>query len=506
MSKSWPTKGNFLNGEFCEPSDIEDSILSISPADREDCLGEFPTSVASVELAVLQAHDAFKVWKRTSFSERASYLRKYQEVIRSRADEMAEALAREVGKPLWEAKTEINAMVGKVDVTLNEGMADISETKIENVLPGTEGLCRYRPLGVLAVIGPFNFPAHLPNGHIVPALAAGNTVIFKPSEKTPLTGQLLAECVAAAGFPKGVFSMVQGARAIAKRLVEHEAVAGVLFTGSYDVGLAIKRATIEQPGKLLALEMGGKNGAIICDDANLELALYETICGAFMTTGQRCSATSRIFVDERIFSQFCDRFAAIAKKLDIGHPLDNPFMGPLIDQASFERVQGYGEQLIGDGFDVVQMPTPLDKGKKGFYLQACVAQAKKVFTAKDLRQSKTQTEEVFGPAVTIFPFKELQTAIDCVNATDFGLVASVFTKDREVFENCWHELETGLVNWNKPTIGAASKLPFGGLKKSGNHFPTALHAGRYVTAPITSLCAPGIENPEIKIPGIHWDK
>ncbi len=505
-SSSWQTRGNFLNGTFCEPGEVEDSILSRSPADLNDCLGEFPTSVASVELAVEQARDAFRSWKRSSQAEREGYLRKYQEAIRKRTDEMTEVLAREVGKPLWEAWTEINAMAGKIDITLREGMADISELRIENILPGTEGLCRHRPLGVLAVIGPFNFPAHLPNGHIVPALAAGNTVIFKPSEKAPLTGQLIAECIADAEFPEGVFSLVQGARAVAKRLVEHEGVDGILFTGSYDVGLAIKRATLEQPGKLLALEMGGKNGAIVCADANIDLALYETIGGAFMTTGQRCSATSRIFVEKSIFEEFCDRFEAIAAKLDIGHPMENPFMGPVIDKESFRRVQSHGEQLISEGFDVSLMPSPVETSKKGYYLRPCVARAKKVISGAALRKYKTQEEELFGPAVTIFPYENLEQAIDSVNETDFGLVASVFTKNRLIFENCWHEINTGLLNWNKSTVGASSKLPFGGLGKSGNHFPTALYASRYVTAPIASMCTLGRDNPKITIPGMHWDK
>lgn len=506
MTSSWTVRGNYLQGKFGDPAEVEDSILSVSPGDKEDCLGEFPTSVKDVDIAVEQAREAFKTWKRLSIEERSNYLRKYQDAIRSRVDEMAEALAREVGKPLWEATTEINAMVGKIEITLNEGMQDIAEKRIENILPGTEGLCRHRPLGVMAVIGPFNFPAHLPNGHIAPALAAGNTVIFKPSEKAPLTGQLMAECIDAAGFPPGVFSLLQGARAVAKHLVEHESVAGVLFTGSYDVGLAIKRATIEQAHKLLALEMGGKNSAIVCEDANIDLALYETIGGAFMTTGQRCSATSRIFVHESQFERFASRFEKIASQLQIGHPMENPFMGPLIDKNSVERVQSHAEMLMGDGFDVKLMPAPLSLAKEGNYIKPCVALAKKVYSSGEIAKSKSQMEEVFGPLVTIFPFSDLDATIDCVNTSEYGLVASVFTADRNAFEHCWHEVETGLVNWNKSTVGASSKLPFGGLRKSGNHFPTALYAGRYVTAPITSMCSPGEAKPEIKIPGMQWDE
>lgn len=506
MAKSWPVLGNYIAGSFSPPTELEDSILSISPADATDCLGEFPVSIADVDAAVDSSCKAFSSWKRLTAQERSAYLRKFQEVVRDRMDELAEALAREVGKPLWEAKTEIAAMIGKVDITLAEGAADLAELKIAEIQPNTDGLCRHRPLGVLAVVGPFNFPLHLPNGHIVPALAAGNTVIFKPSEKSPLTGQLLTECIAAAGFPAGVFSLVQGSRAVSKRLVEHRSVAGVLFTGSYDVGLAIKRATLDQPGKLLALEMGGKNSAIVCGDADIDLALYETVTGAFLTTGQRCSATSKIFVHDTLMERFLQRFRRIAGSLVIDHPLENPFMGPVIDSASAERIFSHGEQLRSDGFHVLQMPTPLERKHKGNYIQACVAHADSLWKPEKLAQTRTQAEEVFGPAVTIFPFSELDAAIDAANANEFGLVSSVFTKSRENFEQCWHDLQTGLVNWNKSTVGASSKLPFGGLKKSGNHFPTALYAGRYVTAPISSMCFAGKAPLPVSMPGLVWDE
>ena len=265
------------------------------------------------------------------------FLTKFQELVVSRQEEFATLISREVGKPLWEARTEVKGVIGKVAISIKDGLQQVADQSIEEILPHTEGQMRYRPLGVMAVLGPFNFPAHLPNGHIIPALLSGNTVVFKPSEKTPAVGQFLVECFHHAGLPPGVLNLVQGGLEVSESLAKHIGVSGILFTGSYNAGKALKKATIDQPWKLLALEMGGKNSAIVWEDADMETALYETITGAYMTSGQRCSATGKILVHRKLFDEFVDRFVRLGNRLVVGHPMESVFMGPVIDLRAKEK-------------------------------------------------------------------------------------------------------------------------------------------------------------------------
>jgi len=488
--------GNFINGEWLREGDPKQEIESVNPGDLSDTIGRFPSHINHVELAVKSARQAFARFKRTTLEERIELLQKYKSVIQARSEEMATLICREVGKPLWEARTEVKGMIGKVDLSIQAGMQLTQDVEIENILPGVKGAYRHRPLGVMSVIGPFNFPAHLPNGHIVPALLYGNTVVFKPSEKTPGVGLLMADFFREAGFAPGVFNLVQGSRDISKALVSHPQVHGVLFTGSYPVGKAIKQATIDQPWKILALEMGGINSAIVHEDANLDQALAETITGAFLTTGQRCSATSRILIHESLYEEFSKEFVSKARQIEIGNPMEEVFMGPLIDCFSRQSFLGAMEQAREEGFEILLEASELNPGKDGFYVSPLICKGS-ANLEKMLDSTFLQTE-VFGPAVTLIPYSSLEDAMTLANASDYGLVCSVFTASESVFQECWHEVETGLVNWNKSTVGASSKLPFGGLKASGNFFPTAVTAGKYCSYPVTSM------EGDVKAPG-NWN-
>lgn len=501
-------QGNFIQGKFKPVADANGEWSSSSPADATDQLGVVQYSYAAVEEAVQSAKSAFPSWRRKKTQERAEYLKKYQAALKRREEELAEAISREVGKPLWESKTEVASMLNKVDITIGESLKYVAEFEIPNILENTLGACRYRPLGVMAVIGPFNFPGHLPNGHIVPALLTGNTLVFKPSEKTPYVGQLMAECLSESGLPPGVFNLVQGEKEVGRRLCVHEGVNGVLFTGSYEVGTRIKQDTLQQHWKLLALEMGGKNPAIVWDDANLDVALYETLTGAFLTTGQRCSATSRIMVHRKVLDQFVSRFHERAKAFSIGHPYDNPFMGPLIDSSSMDRYMKFLGIASREGCEIIMRGKALDLPVQGNYVapSICLTRDSSIESA---RKSIYQQTEMFAPNVSIVPVDELDEAIAQANVTQYGLVASVFSQSREVYEKCWDGLEMGLVNWNKSTVGASSRLPFGGLKKSGNHFPTAVTATAYCATPIASL---EVSEPRFspenaaKTLGLNWTK
>jgi succinylglutamic semialdehyde dehydrogenase len=501
-------RGNFIGGRFQRPGDPNGEIISRSPADFTDELGRFPYAYSSADDAVVAAAGAQRAWRRTSLAERGELLKKYQAALKRREEELTETIAREVGKPLWESKTEVAAMLGKVDITLGESMKLVEPRRIPDVLERTAGSWKYRPLGVVAVIGPFNFPGHLANGHIVPALLTGNTVIFKPSEKSPMVGQLMAECMQEAGFPAGVFNLIQGEKEVGRRLCVHEGIHGVLFTGSYEVGTRLKQDTLQQHWKLLALEMGGKNAALVWEDADLEQAVLETLTGAFQFAGQRCSATSRVLVHEKRIDEFLTRLHDRAKAFAIGHPLDNPFMGPLIEPAAVDRYLKFTGIAAREGCEVVMRGKALDlETYQGNYVTPSICWVKDG-SLEYARKSVYQQTELFAPNVAVIPVRDLDESIALANVTQYGLVASVFSRSREVYEKCAEDLEVGLVNWNRSTAGASSRLPFGGLKKSGNHFPTAVTATLYCTTPVASLelAEPAPAGPTAaKIPGLNWE-
>jgi len=501
-------KGDFISGRFQETVGANKSgeWAVKSPADLGDEIGVVAYSYAAVDAAVSAARVAFKSWRKAPLADRVSALKRYQEQIKLREEALARQISREVGKPLWESKTEVATMLNKVDITIQEGLRLVSDFEVPEIQPGVLGACRYRPHGVMAVIGPFNFPGHLPNGHIVPALLSGNTVVFKPSEKTPGVGQLMAEAFAAAQLPDGVFNLVQGEKEVGRRLCVHPDVSGVLFTGSYEVGTRIKQDTLLQHWKILALEMGGKNSTIVWEDADLEAALQETLVSAYLTAGQRCSATSRVIVHESLLDRFVSALHERAKAFEIGHWSENPFMGPLIDSASVDRYTKFLGIAAREGFELVMRGKALELSRQGHYVAPSIALYAKP-SLEATRKSVFQQTELFAPALAVLPVRELEEAVSQANETHFGLVASVFTRSRETYDRMRADLEVGLVNWNKSTVGASSSLPFGGLKKSGNHFPTALSAGLYCALPVSSLEVESPKPAQVSAkayPGLNW--
>ncbi len=495
------TLGDYIGGEFHPPTDPTGEWTVKSPAAAKDEIAKLKYSYMEVDRAVEAARSAFHRWKKSSFADRAEYLKKYQTALKSRENQFIEIISREVGKPTWESKAEFQSMVNKIDITLQDSMKLIAETEIQNALPSVTGRAKYRPHGTMAVIGPFNFPGHLANGHIVPALATGNTVIFKPSEKTPMTGQLMAECFHEAGFPPGVFNLLQGEKEMGRRLCMHEGVAGVLFTGSYEVGTRIKQDTLQQHWKILALEMGGKNAAIVWEDADFDHAVYEVLFSAFVTAGQRCSSTSRVIVSEAIADRFVESIHKHAKAFKIGHPFENAFMGPLIDNQSVDRFLKFQPIAQRDGFELIMRGKILETNYGGNYVTPSLCYQKNA-KADLAKKSVYQQTELFAPNLSIQSVSSLDEAVALANVTQYGLVTSVFTKTRKIFESASEELDCGLVNWNRGTVGASSKLPFGGTKKSGNHRPTALSSVFYCTYPVGSLETEATTLPETWAPGL----
>ncbi|MDH4129088.1 MAG: aldehyde dehydrogenase family protein, partial [Spirochaetota bacterium] len=430
------------------------------------------------------ARKAFSSWRKLSIKDRISYVENYREVLINRKSDLASIISREVGKPLWESTQEVDAMISKVDITINYGLKLIEGFDVERASGDIFGQCTYKARGVLGVLGPFNFPGHLPNGHFIPALLTGNCVIFKPSELTPLSGQLIAEIIHKAGFPQGVFNLIQGDGRLGSKLVEHEGLDGILFTGSYNTGLSIKKATIDQPWKILALEMGGKNSTIILNDAPFDLALYETLFSSLVTTGQRCSSTSKIILEKKIAKSFLKRLKEEIVNLKIAYAFDDkkPFMGPLITEKSVQNFLNSQLTAIKEGHEKILDGKRLSLEKKGFYISPAI------FLINGSNYNTIyQTEEIFAPNLAIYIVDNLETAIDIANTSDYRLVTSIFTKSEKNFKTLLNESKSGLINWNKSTVGASSKLPFGGGGKSGNNFPTALFASYYCTYPVSSL-------------------
>ena len=448
------------------------------------------TAQEGVNESVARARAAFPGWRGLGFEARAAILRRFRDLAAERQDGLARLIATEVGKALWDAAGEARLVPAKVDVTLDEGMKAAAA-----VDAGAGARATFHPRGVMAVLGPFNFPAHLPNGHIIPALATGNVVVFKPSELAPEVGAWIEARMRDAGVPPGVFEVVQGGAGIGLALAVHPAVDGVLFTGSYAVGRALTEATLDQPGKLLALEMGGKNAIVVLEDADLDLAVAETAISICATTGQRCSCASRLFVHDSLVDAFSDRLSAVLHGVKIGPPLEEGvFMGPLVSKRAWCRVQEFRTpEAIGDGERILLV----DPGRPAPFVGPGLVR----YPTSEQR-SMHQREEIFGPEAALHAVRDLDEAIGAVNDSDYGLVASVFTRDRARYEYCVGRIRTGLLNWNKGTIGASGKLPFGGLGRSGNDRPAGIAATVYCTVPQSHLESDAEFDPDTLPPGM----
>lgn len=431
---------------------------------------------------------------------------------------IADLIRDETGKVTWDARQEAALLVSKVEITLE----DSPESPRRRVLPfevsvsaTRQGRAWFRPHGVMAVIGPYNFPMHLPNGHIVPALLMGNTIVFKPSDKAPGCGQALAElfqeALDHAGAPSGVFNLVQGGADIAAATASHPGLDGILFTGSWPVGRRILEANLDRPSRLIALEMGGNNPAVVMDDADLGLALAECVRSAFITTGQRCTCTRRIIVHERIADRFIGAVCRAAGALVIGDPRsDGPvFMGPIISDEARRNVLEYQSALRRAGAEVLLESRALDLPGMGWYVTPGVIRVNGFHNGSPVRGPGSPEfdagcdMEVFGPIVRVCVVRSLDEAIRQANATNFGLAAAIFTGDCAAAERFALECRAGCVNVNCGTAGASSRLPFGGLGLSGNHRPAGAFSLDSCAYPVAGLFESGAE--AASVPGMTID-
>ena len=430
---------------------------------------------AAAEVAAARA--AWPEWASHSLAYRIETLRRFANFVRKHADTFAETIARETGKPLWEAKTEVGAVVNKVEISINAYADRTPQKKLEAAL-GSKVAIRHKPHGVLAVLGPFNFPAHLPNGHIVPALIAGNAVVFKPSEKTPASGAFLIDCYREAGVPEGAIRLLIGGPEEGKALAGQPGIDGLLFTGSVRAGAALHKQFAEAPNKILALELGGNNPIVAWNVKDLDAAAAIIVQSAFLSAGQRCTAARRLIVEDGKEGPLVEKITKLMDRMIVGEPMGDPqpFMGPVIDNASADHLQEQWVTLMMKGGRPIRRLERPD-AEKPFLSPALI----------DATEAKDRPdEEMFGPVLQIIRVKDFDAAIDEANNTRYGLAASLLGGSPQQYDKFWANVRAGVINWNKPTNGAPSTAPFGGVGLSGNHRPSAYYAADYCAYPVTS--------------------
>ena len=451
------------------------TIVSIEPATGAEL---WSGSIGDPAAEVAAARAAWPAWAANSVSFRTETMRRFANVVRKREAEFADKIARETGKPLWEAKTEVGAVINKVEISIGAYGERTPMRRLEGAL-GSKVAVRHKPHGVLAVLGPDNFPAHLPNGHIVPALIAGNAVVFKPSEKTPASGRLLGECFHEAGVPEGVLRLLIGGPDEGRALAAEPDIDGLLFTGSARAGQALARQFAEMPHKILALELGGTNPIVAWDVREIDAAAAMIVQSAYLSAGQRCTCARRLIVEDGLEGPLLEAIGKLIDRLIVGdpHAKPEPFMGPLIDNAAADALQEGWLDLMMKGGKPLRRLDRLNP-ELPFLTPALI----------DVTEVRERPDaELFGPVLQIIRVKDFDAAIDEANNTRFGLAAGLIGGDAKLYDKYWANVRAGVINWNKPTNGAPSTAPFGGIGASGNHRPSAFYAADYCAYPVTSV-------------------
>jgi succinylglutamic semialdehyde dehydrogenase len=425
-------------------------------------------------------------WAQAPLERRVAVCRRFRDLLKEGGEQLASVISQEVGKPLWESLAEVGAMANKIDISVqawHERTGSSSTT-----LPEGSALLQHRPHGVFGVFGPYNFPGHLPNGHIVPALIAGNTIVFKPSEFAPRTAIETARLWERAGLPPGVLNLVNGARDTGAALAASPELDGILFTGSYQTGALLHRQYAGRPGKMLVLEMGGNNPLVVWDVANIDAAVHRIVLSSFLSAGQRCTCARRLIVENSVSSDgLLARLVEVAARIRIGrYDLEPaPFMGPVVSAGAAARLLQAQADLVARGGHVLLEMHQLQPDT-GFLSPGVID----VTAAVDVSD-----EELFGPLLQVVRVPDFKSALDAANATEYGLAAGLLSDDEQLWQRFLAEIRAGIVNWNRPTTGAASSAPFGGIGRSGNHRPSAYYAADYCAYPVASMQSARLEMP-----------
>jgi aldehyde dehydrogenase (NAD+) len=454
---------NFIGGKWVK-SQSGKTFENRNPADTSDLVGTFQlSSQDDVDAAVKAAQAAYPAWRDTPAPERADYMYRVANKLRERKEELAKLMTREMGKVIAETRGDVQEGIDTADFAAGEGRRMHGAT-VPSELRNKACYVIHRPMGVWGLITPWNFPMAIPTWKTFPAITTGNTIVIKPATYTPACTAKLMEILDEAGVPKGVINYVTGSgRVVGERLINHPDINGISFTGSSDVGKRIAEVT----GKTLkrcSLELGGKNGQIVMDDASIELALDGALWGAFGTTGQRCTATSRIIVQEGVHDEFVAELCKRAKALKVGNGLDESVqMGPLVSEAQLKTVESYVQIGIDEGAALVVGGHRLTGGDfdNGYFHEPTIFDQVK----PDMRIAQ---EEIFGPVLSVITVKDLDEAIEVLNGTRYGLSSSIYTQDVNSAMRAIERIEAGITYVNGPTIGAECHMPFGGVKETGN--------------------------------------
>ena len=471
-----------------------EAFESLNPVTQQVLWTGNGANAAQVDAAVQAARQAFPAWATRSFEERLGVLEAFAASLKGHADELARCIGEETGKPLWESATEVTSMINKVAISVQSYRERTGEKS--GPLGDATAVLRHKPHGVVAVFGPYNFPGHLPNGHIVPALLAGNSVVFKPSELTPGVAELTVKCWIEAGLPAGVLNLLQGARETGIALAAHTGIDGLFFTGSSRTGNALHQQFAGRPDKILALEMGGNNPLVVDQVADLDAAVYTIIQSAFISAGQRCTCARRLLVPQGAWGDsLLTRLVEVSQSIEVGafDQQPAPFMGSVISLGAARALMDAQEVLLGSGaVALLEMTQP---NTNAALLTPGIIDVTEVSDRSD--------EELFGPLLQVIRYTDFDAAIAEANNTAFGLAAGLLSDSQARYQQFWLQSRAGIVNWNKQLTGAASSAPFGGIGASGNHRASAYYAADYCAYPVASLETPTLALPAALTPGVR---
>ncbi|RBW65565.1 succinylglutamate-semialdehyde dehydrogenase [Vibrionales bacterium C3R12] len=471
-----------------------EAMTSLSPFNNDVIWHGDSATPVQVESAVKSARLAFQSWKHLSFSEREQVVLAFAEKVKENSEEIAQIIAKETGKPIWETRTEAGAMAGKIAISIRAYHERTGEVSREAA--GNQIVLRHRPLGVMAVFGPYNFPGHLPNGHIVPALLAGNTVVFKPSEQTPWTGEFVMKLWQQAGLPAGVINLVQGAKETGIALADAKGIDGVLFTGSANTGHILHRQFAGQPSKMLALEMGGNNPMVISDKyGDLDATVYTIIQSAFISAGQRCTCARRLYIPfGNKGDVLLEKLISATQKIRVDQPFAEPapFMGPQISEAAAKFILDAQANLQSLGGESLV----LAKGLEAAFVTPGIIDVTQIVELPD--------EEYFGPLLQVIRYESLDAAVEMANDTRFGLSAGLVSTDDGEWDYFVDHIRAGIVNRNRQLTGASGDAPFGGPGASGNLRPSAYYAADYCAYPMASMEGEETLLPATFSPGLEF--
>ncbi len=449
-------------------------IISVEPATGK---AMWRGVISDVNAEIEIARQSWPDWAAISFSSRAETLRRFANVLRKKTDSLADVIARETGKPLWEARMEIDATINRVEIAIASYMERTPQRRIDGAM-GARSVLRHKPHGVLAVLGPHSMPADIPCAHILPALLAGNAVVFKPSEKTPATGALVVECLIEAGVPTGVLRLVIGGPEEGKAIAAHNDINGLMFTGSARNGIMINRQFADTPNKILALEMGGNNPILVWNAPDLYAAAVVVVQSAFLSAGQRCTSARRLIVQDGKHDDLVCEIIKLMNRIIVGAPHDDPapYMGSVIDNDAADALQeSFMSLIMRGGRPLRHLDRP--RHDRPFLSPALIDMT---------NVSESRDTEIFGPILQLVRVPDFEAAVAESNATRFGLCASLIGGTPKLYNQFWANTRAGLVNWNRPTNGAPVNAPLGGIGLSGNHRPSASYAPDYCAYPVVS--------------------